>query len=71
MMTTDNEALSKWMDDEGLSDGDLAAKVNRDRTRVLRWRKNKGRPDYEALAVLEELSGGRLNAKSFAGALEQ
>lgn len=60
--------LAKWMEDEGFTAEALAIKVGRDRTRVVRWRANKGTPDIEALARLEELSGGLITAKSFVGA---
>jgi len=60
--------LAKWMEGEGLTAEALAIKVGRDRTRVVRWRANKGTPDIEALAKLETLSGGLITAKSFVGA---
>lgn len=61
------ETLAQWMEAEEISVPKLAHDVGRDRTRVLRWRDGKGCPDIEALARLEELSGGRVTAKSFAG----
>lgn len=64
-MSKDSLPLAQWMEEAGFTVEALAIEVKRDRTRVLRWRDNKGRPDIDALAKLERISGGRVTAKSF------
>lgn len=58
--------LAEFMEAEGLSDLDVAHKVNRDRSNVLRWRNGVTKPDFDALVALELLSKGRVTAKDFA-----
>lgn len=58
--------LAEFMKAEGLSDLQLAERVNRDRTNVLRWRNGVTKPDFDALVAIEEISGGRVTARDFA-----
>lgn len=59
--------LAEFMKAEGMSDVELAAKVNRDRSNILRWRNGVTKPDFDALVALEKISGGRVTATDFAG----
>jgi len=58
--------LSEFMTKAGLTDGELAAQVKRDRSNVLRWRKGETRPDFEALLAIEEITKGKVTARDFA-----
>jgi len=58
--------LSEYMAIEGLTDLALAAKVKRDRSNVLRWRKGETRPDFVALLELEKITEGKVTARDFA-----
>lgn len=60
--------LSEFMAIEGLTDGELAERVKRDRSNVLRWRKGLTRPDFDALLALEKVTEGRVTARDFAEA---
>ncbi|MGE3419347.1 MAG: hypothetical protein AB7I42_25095 [Bradyrhizobium sp.] len=67
---SDATPFAQWMMEAGYTAETLAVEVGRDRTRVLRWRDNKGKPDFDALAKLETLSKGRVTASSFVEAAE-
>lgn len=58
--------LAEFMEAERLTDLQLAAKVNRDRSNVLRWRKGVTKPDFEALVAIERITKGKVTAKDFA-----
>lgn len=62
--------LADFMKAAGINDVELAAKVNRDRTNVLRWRTGKTKPDFDALVAIEKISDGKVTARDFAGAAE-
>jgi transcriptional regulator with XRE-family HTH domain len=57
--------LTEFMKLEGLSDVELAARVNRDRTNVLRWRNGVTKPDFDALVAIEKISKGKVTARDF------
>ncbi len=58
--------LAEFMEHEGLTDAQLAEKVDRDRSNVSRWRHKRTKPDFEALVAIEKISGGRVTAMDFA-----
>ena len=58
--------LAEYMAQEGLTDVDLAERVNRHRSNVLRWRTGATRPDFDALVAIEHLTGGKVTARDFA-----
>lgn len=58
--------LAAFMEAEGITDVQLAEKVKRDRSNVLRWRKGTTKPDFAALVELEKISGGKVTARDFA-----
>lgn len=60
--------LAEYMEREGLTDLQLAEKVNRDRSNVLRWRKGITKPDFDALVAIEHLTDGKVTARDFARA---
>jgi ribosome-binding protein aMBF1 (putative translation factor) len=60
--------LSEYMATEGITDNELAVKVKRDRTNVLRWRKGETKPDFDALIALEHITDGKVTARDFVGA---
>ncbi len=62
--------LAEFMKTEGLTDVDIAERVNRDRSNVLRWRNGTTRPDFDALVAIEKISKGRVTALDFAQAAE-
>jgi transcriptional regulator with XRE-family HTH domain len=57
--------LADFMKLEELTDADLAAKVNRDRSSVTRWRRGDNKPDFDALIAIHNISGGRVTAQDF------
>jgi transcriptional regulator with XRE-family HTH domain len=57
--------LAEYMKHAKLTDAKLAEMVNRDRSNVTRWRLKKTRPDIDALARLEDVTGGAVSAKDF------
>lgn len=59
--------LSEFMAQEGMTDLQLAEKVNRDRSNVYRWRVGDTKPDFDALVAIERMSGGKVTARDFAG----
>lgn len=57
--------LDTYLKEHGLSDGDFAAEVGRDRTTVLRWRRDDARPDWPALQKVLEATGGKVTPNDF------
>lgn len=57
--------LNEYLKLHGLSDGDFADLVKRERTTVMRWRKGATRPDWEALEAIHEASGGAVTPNDF------
>lgn len=62
--------LSEYMASEGINDTDLAVRVKRDRSNVLRWRHGKTRPDFDALVAIERITDGKVTARDFAEAAQ-
>lgn len=60
--------LSDWMKKNRKTDAAMAELVGRDRTTVLRWRTGQTRPDWDALAVIERVTGRKVTATDFAKA---
>lgn len=58
--------LAEFMEQEGLTDVQLAEKVNRHRSNVMRWRTGETKPDFEALVAIEHVTDGRVTARDFA-----
>lgn len=58
--------LAEFMKAEGINDQQLAEKVKRDRSNVLRWRNGTTKPDFAALVEIEKISGGKVTARDFA-----
>lgn len=58
--------LSTYMELKGISDAELASKVKRERSTVTRWRLDKTRPDWDALAALEKATEGAVTYRDFA-----
>lgn len=61
--------LADFMRTANISDVELATRVNRDRTNVLRWRTGKTKPDFDALVAIEKISDGKVTARDFAEAV--
>lgn len=57
--------LNDYLKLHGISDGEFAARVKRERTTVMRWRKGDTRPDWEALEAIHEASGGAVRPNDF------
>lgn len=57
--------LSDYMDNKALTDAAFAEMVGRDRSQVTRWRRGQTRPDWAALARIEEATAGAVTAKDF------
>lgn len=58
--------LASYMELTGISDAELAAQVGRERSTVTRWRLEKTRPDWDALAALEKATQGAVTFRDFA-----
>lgn len=57
--------LADWMRAKALTDAAFAEMVGRDRTTVSRWRTEKTRPDWPALAAIERATNGAVTARDF------
>ncbi|RMF02468.1 MAG: XRE family transcriptional regulator [Alphaproteobacteria bacterium] len=57
--------LAEYMRRNGINDEQLAARVGRARTTVMRWRRGVTRPDWAAVAALERATGGAVTASDF------
>ena len=57
--------LDTYLKEHGLTDGDFAVTVGRDRTTVLRWRRDDARPDWPALQRVLEATGGLVTPNDF------
>ncbi len=60
-------ALSVWLDREGLTRDDLAAKLDISRPHVDRLCRGSGRPGLELAIRIEKLSNGAVQAAGWAG----
>jgi transcriptional regulator with XRE-family HTH domain len=57
--------LKDYLKLHGLTDGDFARIVKRQRTTVMRWRKGERRPDWESLEAISEATGGKVSPNNF------
>lgn len=57
--------LSEWMASAKLKDSGLAAQIGVDRTRIVRYRLNKGTPSLKTAVAIERLSRGKIKASSW------
>lgn len=47
------------------TDAEFAAKVNRERSTITRWRLKQTRPDWDAMASIEDATEGAVTARDF------
>ena len=57
--------LSDYMSLTQMTDEQFAKLVNRDRSRVHRWMNGKARPDWDALALIGDVTKGAVTANDF------
>jgi transcriptional regulator with XRE-family HTH domain len=58
--------LSDYMDQQGLSDREVAAAVGRSRATISRIRRRKVRPDWQTIELMRSWSNGTISADDFA-----
>lgn len=62
--------ISAWMENEGVDDAELAARLSAagvtcDRSQVSRYRRGVIRPSWRMIRVIRDLSGGAVSANDF------
>lgn len=68
-MHNDGMKLDQYMAENGITDVALAAKIGVASTTVLRWRRGDTYPDWRALPLLIEATGGAVMPNDFLGSV--